>query len=467
MSILTANLKHLYQRRGLWLVYGFLGLIVFVCIAGALDHTAAGKGQFIGFVLLAFIIGFLTAVLPLEVVTKPFSYCLPGHRKTVRKFILWVGVVINFLGSLLFLMYPGLYSWHLILVVCSAFFANLIFYWLGVGCAFSLKNSVFWIAFLPFAIFLAGSFFDLHIVLESAVVQYPIAVVCVGILSSILAWFRLGDTGLARRYCAAPWLGLFDAWNRDRLQRYRQARAAIKWDKLKKHPNPRVERFFLTRIQSGDYFKSGRYVWGGLYTTFAVAMSRWTSTLSGLFVALLFVSLFCYMDPMAVTFALFFMPAFMVAHIRLPVYSSMLVVGGRNERFFTVLTLVATSAVLITAVATAIAALTMPLPAIMPDITLRGTTFTFHAAYLQPFFIPLLMIPIVFTIQLFFLKKPFFVMVTVMLLFVLFFTGVSGLKALSTMLNPIFLVAGLLVLSWVIFVTVLYYICMRRCLVGQ
>jgi len=173
------------------------------------------------------------------------------------------------------------------------------------------------------------------------------------------------------------------------------------------------------------------------------------------------------MDLMAVTFALFFMPAFMVAHLRLPVYSSMLVVGGRNERFFTVLTLVATSAVLITAVATAIAALTMPLPAIMPDITLRGTTFKFHAAYLQPFFVPLLMIPIVFTIQLIFLKKPFVTMVTVILLFVLLFTGVSGLKALSTMLNPIFLVVGLLVLSWVIFVTVLYYICMRRCLVGQ
>lgn len=466
MSILTANLKHLYQRRGLWLVYGFLGLIVFVCIAAALDHTAAGKGQFIGFVLLAFIIGFLTAVLPLEVVTKPFSYCLPGRSKTARQFIFLIGLAANLLGSLVFLAYPDLRSWQLPLVLCSAFFAGLVVYWVGVGYAFAVRNSVPWMGFWPFAM-LAGSFFDLHIVIEHTIVRNPLWVILLGLLSSVAAWLWLDAPGLARRYCAVPWLGLFDAWNKDKQRRYHQARAPIKWDKLKKHPNPRVERFFLTHIQSGDYFKSGRYVWGGLYTTFAVAMSRWTSTLSGLFVALLLVCLFCYMDPMAVTFAFFFMPGFMVAHLRLPVYSSMLVVGGRNERFFTVLTLVATSAVLITAVATAIAALTMPLPAIMPDITLRGTTFTFHAAYLQPFFVPLLMIPIVFTIQLFFLKNPFYAILTIMLLFVLLFTGASGLKALSTMLNPISLVAGLLVLSWAIFVTILYYICMRRCLVGQ
>lgn len=78
MSILMANLKHLYQRRTLWLVYGFLGLIVFVYIAAGPDDPAVGKGQFIGFVLLSFIIGLLAAVLPLEVVTKPFSYCLSG-----------------------------------------------------------------------------------------------------------------------------------------------------------------------------------------------------------------------------------------------------------------------------------------------------------------------------------------------------------------------------------------------------
>jgi hypothetical protein len=195
-------------------------------------------------------------------------------------------------------------------------------------------------------------------------------------------------------------------------------------------------------------------------------MSRWTSTLSGLLVALLVVCWLGYMGPAATT-GLFILPGFMVAHVRLPVYSSMLVSGGRRERFSTAAALVAVVAILITATVTVIAAISIPLAAIMPDITLRGTTFKFHAAYLQAFFVPLFMIPIVFTIQLIFLKKPFFVMLTVILLFALLFTGASALKALSTMMNPISLMVGLLVLSWVVFLVVLRYICTRRCLVGQ
>jgi hypothetical protein len=351
------------------------------------------------------------------------------------------------------------------LVICSAFFASLFFYWIGSGLAFTIRNEALVMGYIWWVIF-GAIFFDLHIFLENANIKYPLIVSFVGILSSVLNWLWLDAPGLARRYCAVPWLVFFDAWNKDKQQSYHRARLAVKWDKKLK-TSPRLEEFFLTRIRKGDYTSSGKYIWGGLYTTFAVAMSRRTSTLSGLFVALLFVSLFCYMDPMTVTFALFFTPGFMVAHLRLPVYSSMLISGGRNERFVTAMTLVAVIAVLITVMVTIVAAISIPLAAIMPDITLRGTTFKFHAAYLQPFFVPLLMIPIVFTIQLIFLKKPFVTMVTVILLFVLLFTGASGLKALSTMLNPIFLLVGLLVLSWVIFVTVLRYICMRRCLVGQ
>jgi len=465
MSILAANLRHLYQRRGLWLVYAFLGLLVFGSIMLVLDNPIAGKGRFTWFIMIAFLTGFFATALVIEVLTKPFSYCLPGHRKTVRKFIFWIGIVINFSGSLLFLAYPGLLSWEPLLIFCSAFCANLIFYWLGVGLAFISRNTAAAIGYLWFAWF-AGMFFDLHITLESAVVLCPVAVICVGLLTSIMAWFLLGDAGLARRYCDVTWIGFMDALNRDKIQRYRKARLAKKWDKkLKTHPNPWVERFFLGQMNKCDYVGPGRYIWGGLYTTFAVAMSQWKGGLSGLFAGLLMVCFLGYMGSGANI--LFFMPVFMLAHIRLPVYSSMLVAGGRNERFFTAMTLAATIAVLTTALVTIIAAFSLPLAAIMPDITLRGGTFTFHTMHIELFFVPLMMIPIVFTIQLFFFKNPYFVTVTIMLLFtLLFFTGIFLCKALIATMNPIS-IASLLVLSWVIFVTVLHCICMRRCLVWQ
>ena len=142
--------------------------------------------------------------------------------------------------------------------------------------------------------------------------------------------------------------------------------------------------------------------------------------------------------------------------------------GGRNERFYTTMTLVATTAVLITALVTIIAALTVALTAIMPDITLRGRTFTFHPAIITLFFVPLLMIPLASTSQLIFYRRPIFTVLSIMLLFMLlFFIGTNLRKPLgAAMVNPVSIVA-MLVLSWLIFVLVLRRICMRRCLFGQ
>ncbi len=462
MNILTVNLKHLYQRRGLWLVYVLLVLFAFIGIAVSFKRPAAGQGRFIGLVVLAFVVGILLAILPIEVLSKPFSYCLPGHRKVVRKFIFSVAVVFNFLGSLLFLWYPGLNSWQLVLVACSAFSAGLIFYWLGVGLAFSIRNSAAWIGLWPFVIF-GGGFFGLHIVIERAIVGNPFGVILVGVLSSVLVWLWLGDARLARRYCGVPGIGSLDAWNRDKVQKYRQVRAAKKWDKLKKHPSPWVETFFLGRMNRYDYVSTGRYIWGGLYTAFGIALSQlsqWKEAFSGVFLALVLVCFLGYMGPGRNI--LFIMPGMMIAQMRLPVYSSMLISGGRNERYRCAMTLVITTAVLVTILATIVATLSQPLAAVMPDITLRGRTFAFHAMNIELFFIPLLMIPIVFTIQLIYYRKPVVMMVLIMLMFMLLFWH----EQFGAVINPMYIVSPV-VLSWVLFLLVLRYVCMRRCLVGQ
>ena len=107
MSILTINLRHLYQRRGLWLVYPMLGIFVLVSIGVPLEDPAAGEGRFIGLIALAFMVGMAVVVLQMEILTKPMAFCLPGHRQTVRKFVFSVGIVTNLVGALLFLFYPG------------------------------------------------------------------------------------------------------------------------------------------------------------------------------------------------------------------------------------------------------------------------------------------------------------------------------------------------------------------------
>jgi len=464
MSILTVNLKHLYQRRGLWLFYVIVVLFALAGIAMLFGDTKAGQGRFIGLIVLAFVIGLLLAVLPLEVLSKPFSYCLPGHRKMVRKFVFCVGIVFNIFGSLLFFVYPSLNMGQLVLVVCSAFCAGLISYLLGAGLAFAARNSVAFIGFLPLII-VAGGFFDLHTVLERVIIENPLVVISVGVLSSCVVWVWLGDEGRARRYCSVPWAG-FDAWNPDKMKKISRIRMAGKWEKLEKYTNPRMENFFLGRMNRYDYVSAGRYIWGALYAASVVPILQWNSILSIVIMVILMSFFLGYMGP-AATFMFFFLPLIAVMNIRLPVHSSMLISGGRRERFAGTIAAVAAVVIPISVVAIAMVALSMLFKAIVPEFTLREVTFIYRAVSARNLFIPLLIIPFAFVIRLIFYRKPVYTMLLLMLImYLLIFTGIIWSKQLSAMINLISIIT-LLVLGWGSFLLVLHYVCMKRSLAGN
>ncbi|HUS73201.1 MAG TPA: hypothetical protein VMY06_09060 [Sedimentisphaerales bacterium] len=461
MSILTVNLKHLYQRRGLWLVYVIVILFALGGIAVLFKGQEPGHGRFIGLIVLAFVVGLLFAVLPLEVMSKPFSYCLPGHRKMVRKFVFCVGIVFNLLGSLLFFVYPSLNTGQLVLVVCSAFFAGLISYLLGAGLAFTSRISVAFIGFLPLII-VAGQFFDLHTVLERVIVENPLVVIPVGILTSCVMWFWLGDEDRARRYCNVPWAGFFDVWNPAKMKRISRIRMAGKWEKLKKYTSPRTDRFFLGRMNRHDYVSAGRYVWGGLYAASVVPVLQWKSILSSV---ILFVLVLGYMGVGAI-FIFSFISAMIVMNMRLPVHSSMLISGGRRERFVGAITVVAMATVLISVWGVVMAALSMLLEIVIPEFTLRGVTFAYHAISVKYIFVPLLITPFAFVIGLIFYRRPIYMISSLIpLIYLMGFTGIVWRKQLHTMIN--ISIIALLVLGWGTFLLVLRYVCMKRSLAGN
>lgn len=464
MSVLTVNLKHLYQRRGLWLFYVIVVLFALAGIAVLFDGAEAGQGRFIGLIVLAFVVGLLLAVLPIEVMSKPFSYCLPGHRNVAGKFVFCVGIVFNLFASLLFFVYPSLNMGQLVLVVCSAFFAGLISYLLGAGLVFTARNSVAFIGFLPLII-IAGRFFDLHTVLERVIVENPLVVISVGVLTGCVVWFWLGDEGRARRYCNVPWAG-FDAWNPAKMKKISRIRMAGKWDKLKKYTSPRMERFFLGRMNRYDYVSAGRYIWGALYAAAVLPVLQWNSILSIVIIVILMSFFLGYMGP-AATFMFFFMPIIVVMNMRLPVHSSMLISGGRRERFAGTITAVAVAAFPVSAVAVAMVALSILFETIVPEFKLREVAFTYRAISAENLFIPLLIIPFAFAIRLIFYRKPIYVISLLMfVIYLMVFTGIVWHKQIGAMINLISIIA-LMVLGWGTFVLVLRYVCMRRSLAGD
>jgi len=464
MSVLSVNLKHLYQRRSMWLVYLFIGLLA-LGFVGDLPGSSVGKGHFILLVALEFLIGVYTASMSVEILTKPLSYCLPGHRRVPRKFIFSVGLMTNLVGSLAFLACANLSRWQWVLATCSLFCAGLIMYLIGVGLVFRVRNSGP-ILGLAFWLLVGVAFLDLHIVAERAIVDHPFVIVLVGLVGSAAVWIWLGDSNWARRFCAISRLGLLDVWDPNKMRQYARKQAASKWDKLKNHPDPWVERFFLGHMNDCDHLGPGRHIWGGLYTTYGVTLSRWKGTLPGCLVALVFVLCLSYLGSEG-TNILFLMVGAMVVNMRLPVYSGMAIPGGRNERFFTAIILAGSIVVLVTAVLAVMAVVSVGLAPIMPEITFRGTDLPFHAMSLRLLIVPSLIMPIALALRLMIFRKPLSAIASMSLVVAMMFVfGISSSGRFGTLINPTSL-TSLLILGWLALALVLRHICTRRSLVGQ
>lgn len=462
MSILTINLRHLYQRRGLWLAYAMFAFFVLISKAVPLDEPTAGEGTFIGLIVLAFLVGMTAAVLQIEILTKPMAFCLPGHRQVVRKFVLAVGIAANLAGASLFLWYPGLpFAWRL-LVYGSAFSAGLIFYLAGAWLSFRAKQPLAYVGFLALILF-GGALLRLHVLLERAVVMHPVAVMGLGLLSAVATWFYLSAPDLARHHCLRLWVGLADVFDREKLRRSQRVRNAAPWAKLKDHPRVWVQDLFIARMTACRPLSRVRFAWGAVYSSFAVPISQWSNTLLPATLMAAFLGYFG-------SHYLIFMASVpvMTAGMHLShgaLYSSMLTAGGRAERFTSTLAIAAAGTGLLTLFLGAVVALSVPLAAIMPDIRCYDLHATYSVISARAFYGPLVLLPVVATIYLVFYRRPVLAMIFLMTLLcgVVMAENVGRHELKSVIDVPIAVTLALF--CWLAFGAVLYALSMRRCLV--
>lgn len=472
MNILMANLKHLYQKRSFWfvgLIYGVFAFGVIRVIARAITRNK--QGAFSAPVLWMFFISVLIVSLPIDILTKPFSSCLPGHRKIPRKFLFCIGLVLSFLWSLSFLFYPDLNIVKTILACLSAFSIFTIFYWLGAWFVSKVRNWSAVFAILPL-IMLGNELLNMSAIVENAIVESPLPMILLGGIVNFLAWNYWGRSNLARQYCGKLWMGAFDAWNKEKMSRYRLARLA---KKDKKKPNltmmsPCVEGFFVSRISGAETGSLQQYIWGALYKSFGITVSQYRRDWMRFFMLMLPILCFLCYFPGGGKNIIFVMPGLMVAQMSLRVYSSLLICGGRRQRFWSALTLAAATGVFVTIVVAILAISTNLLAGIMPQLIIRGHEFTFDALNMNYSLVPFMMIPVTFTIGLIFHKKPMlailFVMVVFQIVFAMSIIGEATIMNVRIQIEQRHIIIMLLI-SWTLFITTLRYISTRCCLVSQ
>lgn len=462
-SILTANLKHLYQRRGLWLAYALLGCFIAMGIALPLDEPRAGQGHFIGLVVLAFIVGALVATVQVEVLAKPFVFGLPGHRQMVKRFVFSVGIASNLIGCLLFLLYPGVPTGYLPVVLLSAFCAGLVFYLAAVWVTFVSGQPLSFTGFLVLAI-VGGLMLNLHILLERAIIEAPLYAIVLGLSASGVTWLWLDDRKLARKNCLRPTIGFCTIFDPEKIRRFHQTKAGMRrWERLKDHPRPWVQTLFLSRMQRQRPFGTTQLIWGSLYTSFAMWVSQWRILL------LLTVLLSVFLGYMGsfMLFVVFFGPIMLLLQTRPALYSTLTIAGGRDQRLVsTLVTAIAGSALIGFVVGLAVL-LSIPLAYVLPDLRFRSIPLDYEMISLKVFWV-LVILPLICTIQVVFFKKPLVMMGTFMTLVYIVVLPLQmgrrpGVSPFSVPSAPS--AVALAVLLWSIFVWIVYQIARNRSLV--
>jgi hypothetical protein len=344
MRVLLANLKHFYQCRVLWFLYlfvafnllllGGLGLRVhsFRGAAGGIEGTSfCGMGVICA---VSLVVGAIVASLQMDVISKPFSFCLPDHRTILRKLVLLVSLAVSLFvlslefakGSLWNPAPPYLFG------------VSLTAYFVGVGVGLMSRYGAAVVFSATLALLLGGAMLDLR---ESSgyVVTTVSAIVAIllGMGSAVAVWQWLGRTGLFRRRCGKPWLGVAGLWNPGAWEKYRWVRLSAKASRAL--PS-RAERFLFDTMSSCRYGSAAKHVWGALYTWSLPGGGGRSRTISMGLLGLASGVVACHFPQIG---------PFFVANASVyggdvlrnpPANSHLLVAGGRRERFFATMALI-------------------------------------------------------------------------------------------------------------------------------
>jgi hypothetical protein len=352
MRVLLANLKLFYQCRVLWLVY--LLVASFLVVSGGFDLRMRSVMGGIGFARGAYFtwmglvcaiglaVGTIAASVQMEVLPRPFSFCLPNHRAVLRRFIFLVGLMVTVVVSLL---WPAK---NVSASLSPVYFSGVIAtaYFIGVSIGLTFRGAVMGfvlllILFLP----MGGSTLDRKASTELAVATTSAtATIMLGAVSASAVWWWLGRTDLFRRCCGRPWLGLLGLWNPTAKENYRLAHLSAR---VGRTPRPTADGFLLNRTRDCEDRSTAKYVCGAFYTWLLPGGGgRCSTAWNGCF-GLVSAVLAWYMPSMA---PFFIVNAAVLAWIpgSIPLRSPLLVAGGRRERFFTTMASVVVLGIIVT-----------------------------------------------------------------------------------------------------------------------
>ncbi len=321
MSVMGVNLRQLYQRPAAWFWY----LIALSSSVGPLSLVLSQKGNqgrgFIMFFLIAPVaFAYVSGSLQVEILSKPFSYTLPKHKRIPRRFIFSVGVCVSALISSTFLLYPGLTPQGAILSFAAATLLSLTVYMIIASRSFVFSNDS-WNG-LPILLVVAACFSGLPRLLELAIVNQPFVVIVIGMLISGGLWVHIGNVDAGGRFCGQRYLGELNSMNPAKAVSHKEYLRAKK-EEVKGAKGPAtLETFYIGRMHAGNVSSIARCVWGSLYTSISAhRLNTFAGFSKQILIGLMFVLFYGYYGSTQQTRMvniLFFAPLMVGLRLRVP-----------------------------------------------------------------------------------------------------------------------------------------------------
>jgi hypothetical protein len=467
VGILTANLKHLYQRRGAWFAYLIiLSMVPMALFPIWLTKLGLKHDRYLGFLLVSFWTGVFAGNMQADVLMKPFSFCLPGHRRIPKLFIFLIGAVVNLSLGCVFLHHTGLGFPYILVIILAGGSVGMILYFYGACCTlFKLRMLLGGI--LPWLALGAIILFRWDIVVQNIIISWAIPTILVSGLACVWFWRLLGRDSVARRHCGR--LAFSEFHTSLKAQKYQQAQADLSLTAAKAKFFERLHEFFLHRMNRYEFLGKGRYVWGNLYMVFGRGFGTWQMKhiLASCALISFLVLFFGFVGKGQGANLLFVILALGVLSFDLLPYQSMLFPAGRAEKYFSTLI----SAVIITflagALTLALTGISVLLEMSLPEFGSKADLLSYHGMDIGLFYVFLLVIPVALSCAVAFPRK----LIVKIIFVVVSMQGwiISAGMRKQTLMDVIGLigVAGLVMLCWIGFLIVLHYVCMRRSLVGQ
>ncbi len=472
MKAVIANLKIYYQRPALYFWY-FIILCQVPALVMSNDPDRQNMAMF--HLIMSMLFGMVVGSLQKDILSRPVTFCLPGHRKISHKLSFVIGALFTLIPVAMMFKRIVFSADNILLTAAAVWLAGMVAYLLTMWLTYqrdfsnrpSLAGGIWLIAFF-------GILFGGHQKLWLIALESPIFIIIPSLALIGFFWFYFRKESHVRSFCGQQAMTMFANWNMQRINAYRVAQFAKK-AKARSKISFLLEKFLTGKMKSSSAWKN-KTALGFIYTSFDRMLT--TSSVQLLYCVLffLFLGYLCGTvqtdirgDLERSTFMLdifFIMPLFVALMHNFPVHSTLHIPANRKEKFYasisTALCIVMFATVFMGAAVGLVNIIAPYMPVIPLSFITKEAEMKFFAPELSHLYITPMIMPLGFAASTLFSTKKTCMLFAGPVIYMGCFVYVMSQSFVS---NAHIVVPSIFAVSWLGFLAVLRWHCFKRNLV--